>query len=373
MVKILFSVCGIGLGHATRCHAIINEFLKHKNVELKVVSYGTGYKYLKEQGVDCQEISGYEYKGEFTFSALLSILDSIRDPTKLRRDYYEFLKVTEDFKPDIVLSDTEPNAFFYAYRRSIPNYILTNLISILNNYLLVPQRYITRDILMQQFMIDRLINFMKKRANRFYVPTFEQKVRYMENVVYTDIIVRKKPSEMPSQEELKQKLGIERDFYYVSVGGAEIEKYLFYIFEKILPTFKDKYFIISSNNLTDKVIEKDNMKIIPFIPNALEYISLAKGIIAPAGHSTISEAVCFRKPILAIPVRNHIEQLTNAALLQKEGFGRPCYLDQKGVFETIKGCIEQFFAEEEQINVSLGSARANGFGAMQIVRDILSR
>lgn len=274
------------------------------------------------------------------------------------------------FKPDMVFSDTDPNAFFYAYRRSIPNFVLTNLISVLNNFHLFPKKYLTRDVLVQQFMIDRLINFMKSRTERFYVPTFEHKVRYIDNVMYTDVIVRKKPSELPSEDELRKSLGIDKDFYYASVGGAEIEKYLFYLIENVLPQFKDKYFVVSSNNVIKKVVEHENVKVFPFIKNALEYLKLSQGIIAPAGHSSISEAVCYKKPMLAVPVRNHIEQITNAALLSKEGYGTSCYLDKRGVPETISACMKKFFAEQEHIKSKLESSKINGNGAAQIAEDL---
>jgi uncharacterized protein (TIGR00661 family) len=369
--RILVSVCGIGLGHATRCQAIISELLKRKDLEVKVVSYGSGYNFLREQGIECEEFGGFEYKGEqFTFSVLFNILESFRDPTKLRRDYHEFRKIADKFDPDIVLSDTEPNAFFYAYRRAIPNFVLTNLIPAMNNFHLIPRGYITRDILVQRFMIDRLINFMKKRTQRFYVPTFESKVRYMDDVLYTDVIIRKRSDELPSETELKQKLGIDKDFYLVSVGGAEIEKYLFVLLEKILPKFKDKYFIVSSNDVVKKVTEMENMKIFPFLPNALEYVKLCKGIIAPAGHSTISEAIAYKKPVLAVPVRNHIEQLSNAALLAKEGLGSACFLDRKVTVDHIYDCIANFFSGQERLEKNLQKSKIIGNGAAQIAEDI---
>jgi UDP-N-acetylglucosamine--N-acetylmuramyl-(pentapeptide) pyrophosphoryl-undecaprenol N-acetylglucosamine transferase len=373
MKKILVSVCGIGLGHATRSEAVIRELLKKGDADIKVVSYGSGYEYFKENGIDCEEMGGFEYKGaQFTFSVLLNMLDSIRDPTKLRRDYYEFMKIADKFKPDIVLSDTEPNAFFYAYRRSIPNFVLTNLITVLNNFTLIPRKYITRDVLVQQFMVDRLINFIKKRTERFYVPTFEQKLHYMDNVMYTDVIVRKKPSELESEEELRKKLGIERQFYYVSVGGAEIEKYFFNLIEKVLPKFKDKYFVVSSNNMVNKVIERANMKILPFMPNALEWLKISEGIIAPAGHSTISEAICFKKPMLIAPVKNHIEQLVNSRMVIREGFGDACYFERDTATEDLFKSIEKFFTEEKAFKLKLDNSKVNGSGAGQIAENLLN-
>ena len=47
MARVLFTVCGIGMGHAARSSVIIKELMKEH--EVLVVSYGDGYNFLKEQ------------------------------------------------------------------------------------------------------------------------------------------------------------------------------------------------------------------------------------------------------------------------------------------------------------------------------------
>ena len=79
--------------------------------------------------------------------------------------------------------------------------------------------------------------------------------------------------------------------------------------------------MIASNYAVKKPVVKKNMHIFPFIDNALEYIKASKGIVGPAGYSTISEALVYDKPILVIPIRNHIEQLVNSLVLKREGLG----------------------------------------------------
>jgi len=368
-MKILFGVVGIGLGHATRSEAIIRQLQKVANV--KVITWGPAHEYFKKVGINSHSIGGYEYKGEkYTFNVLFNIFDTFKDPGKLRREYYHFAKLGDAFKPDVVFGDSDPNTFFYAYRRNLPNYSLSNLITTIDNYDKIPKHLKGRDLVLQNFMVQRLMNYMLKRGTRIFVPSFESKVRYRDKVRYTDLIIRKKLGELPSEQKIREKLGIDEDFYLVSVGGSDIEKSLFKVLMKILPKFKDKKFIISSNFITKKVETEKNMTIYPFINNMLEYLKICKGVIAPAGHSTISEAICYKKPIMAVPVINHVEQLVNASLIQKDGFGEACFLQEKLNGTDIRKCIEKFFKSEETIRQRLNIFKFRGEGAEEIARAI---
>lgn len=373
MVKILISVVGIGLGHATRCEAIARALID-AGAEVLMVTHGVAYDYFKKIGLPVEKMKGYEFSGEkFTFNVMLNILGALKEPSKFQKDYIIFRDVADKFKPDIILSDSEPNAFFYAYRRNIPNYILSNVISTINNSGLVPIKLRSRAVILQSFMLRRLINFMLHRADLFLVPTFESRVKYGDKIRYTDLIVRKKPKDMPADSELRDKIGIYKEFYYVSIGGSDIEKYLFNFFEKILPEYKDKYFVISSNYLVKRVTEKGNMKIYPFIEEALDFIKLSKGVITTAGHSTLSEAVVYKKPVLAIPVRKHIEQIVNAMLIKKEGFGEPCFFEEDVTQAKLKQALDSFFKNEETFRKNFEGITFEGRGAEQIARIILEK
>jgi uncharacterized protein (TIGR00661 family) len=365
-MKVLVSVVGIGLGHATRSEAIVKALEKQGDT-VKIVTWGDAYDFFKSRGYKPENTGGYDYKGqEYTFSVMLNILDSFRDPTKLKRDYYQFIKLADEFKPDKIFSDTDPNAFFYAHRRNIPNYMLSNLPTTVNNYERIPKPLRTNDLMMQHFMIKRLMDFIEKRSHKIFVPSFESKVRYEENVRYTDLVIRKRPGELPPEEKLRIKMNLPDDFYLVTVGGSEIEKPLFGVLRNVLPEFKDKKFVISSNNVTSKIEKSKNMTIMPFIPNILEYLKICKGVIAPAGHSTISEAIIYQKPILAVPVRNHVEQLVNAALIEKEGYGSGCFLKNKMNPADVKKSLEEFFKNQENYRKNLSACGLRGKGAEEI-------
>jgi len=68
-----------------------------------------------------------------------------------------------------------------------------------------------------------------------------------------------------------------------------------------------------------------------------------KAIVAPAGHQTISEAICLGKPILAIPQGAQYEQILNAQMLEASGRGFA------GSMANLSHDIERFIADLQQI------------------------
>lgn len=71
--------------------------------------------------------------------------------------------------------------------------------------------------------------------------------------------------------------------------------------------------------------------------NFAQALSRCKGVIAPAGHQLLSEALFLGKPVLAFPQKNQYEQKINARMLEKSGYGI------HGRLHTMKKDMERFF------------------------------
>jgi uncharacterized protein (TIGR00661 family) len=106
-------------------------------------------------------------------------------------------------------------------------------------------------------------------------------------------------------------------------------------------------------------------------PNAEKDFAAAllscKAIIAPAGHQTISEAICLGKPILAIPQKAQYEQQLNAEMLEASGRG------YAGSIEGISKDIDLFlsnlhhfpFASKGKVNFTLYDDTAHAANAIR--------
>lgn len=68
-----------------------------------------------------------------------------------------------------------------------------------------------------------------------------------------------------------------------------------------------------------------------------------KGVIAPAGHQLLSEALYLGKPVLAFPQKNQYEQKVNARMLEKSGYGI------HGRLHSMKQDMNRFFSMIDEL------------------------
>ena len=87
-------------------------------------------------------------------------------------------------------------------------------------------------------------------------------------------------------------------------------------------------------------------------------LSRCKGVIAPAGHQLLSEALYLGKPVLAFPQKNQYEQTVNARMLEKSGFG------MHGRFFCMKSDMKRFFRKIDEL-----PARQNRFERFKFTDD----
>src|SRR3989338_4375685 len=90
---------------------------------------------------------------------------------KIRRNYIAFCKILDKIKPNLVITDLEPYAFLYAYRRNIPVIVLSNVIATLNNYDGLPERIKNNSLALQGFMLRQFVQFMLNRGTLFVEPS----------------------------------------------------------------------------------------------------------------------------------------------------------------------------------------------------------
>ncbi len=354
MVKtIAVSSCGIGFGHAARDKVIYESLRKQFNV--KIFSYGEGYLFLKKNGVNVAHVPGISYaRGKYALDIFSEVFYKIASFRKIQKEYLSFAGALDSAKPDLVITDSEPYGFFYAHRRNIPIIIVGNVVSTLKNHAGLPKNLKSYALGLQQFMLKNYVGFMMKRGAIFVEPTIDRTHIEMQGFRQVGLVVRQKP-------EHTKPAKLNKRFYYVSVGSAT-EQELIAQLKKAIPKFKNKFFVIAANSIKKKTLRK-NFTLVPFLKNPFPYIKGCSGIIAPAGHTIISEALAYKKPILAVPVSNHIEQLVNAHLVEKQGFGVACY-----GLQDLQNSMQAFFAKEKLFMKNVKTAGFESNGADEIVK-----
>jgi UDP:flavonoid glycosyltransferase YjiC (YdhE family) len=245
------------------------------------------------------------------------------------------VKFIESFKPDIIISDSRISSLAAARLLGIPR------ICILNQFqLIVPRRkqhlYLAR---LADSVTLTLIGRMWTSGNTVLIPDFPLPYTisarnlnipkpYRKNVRLIGPILEVHPDELDSESELRKKLGLPNDkpVIFVPISGPTKEKAFFMgILRRILLEFPKDYEIIMSLGYPDddsRPVHYGNLTIHKWISNRFEYLKASDIIVARAGHGTITQAMCYGKPVILVPTPSHTEQINNAKQAKDLGVAR---------------------------------------------------
>jgi UDP:flavonoid glycosyltransferase YjiC (YdhE family) len=169
---------------------------------------------------------------------------------------------------------------------------------------------------------------------------------YMKNVRLVGPILEVHPNELEAEDKLRKKLGLPLDkpVIFVPISGSIKEKaFLTGILRKILLGFPEDYEIVMSLGYPDnnnRPIRHGNVTIYKWIPNRFEYLKACDVVVGRAGHGTITQTMCYGKPIILVPTPGHTEQINNAKQAQDLGVAR--ILPQKDLGkETLLKTVQQ--------------------------------
>lgn len=361
MKKALFSVYGYGLGHATRCDAIIKE-LKTDN---KIIASDDAYNYFEKKGAKPTRINSFKIGTIMSgFSWIQTLLQNVDLPLNMINDYNIIKKTSNEFKPDVIISDTEPVSLLFTEYAGIKSAFLSNIIPIIKDYQLIPSELRDAKLDGQASVIRILIERVLRKNDLIISPTIK---RYdMGNKVkFTDLIIRQKPSEAKSEEETRKEHELPKEYILVSFGGAEISNEYYNTLIPILKKIENEYFVISTNNAVKRPTSGPNMKLYPFINDYLAILKASKAVITLAGHSTISEALVYKKPMMIIPIKDHVEQLVNAAIINKEGYGKTYFYKDDINNEKLEKTIKEFIKKIPEYEENIKNRDFKGNGAKE--------
>ncbi|NIQ04876.1 MAG: hypothetical protein GWO20_03810, partial [Candidatus Korarchaeota archaeon] len=148
---------------------------------------------------------------------------------------------------------------------------------------------------------------------------------YREKVELIGAILPVQPNELPTKEKLRRKLRlpIDKTVIFAPISGPIKERaFLTGILRKLLSNFSEQYEIVLSlgypNADTEPVVH-GNLRIYKWVPNRFEYLKACDAVISRAGHGTLTQCICYGKPMILIPTPGHTEQLNNAMRARKLG------------------------------------------------------
>lgn len=349
MAKIIYAVAGEGFGHSSRSH-LIGQRLIDAGHDCIFVGSRKSLLYLKQYfGPRVKEIFGLSFayeKGRIDKSETLK-KNLLKLPEANKQNEELFKKHFEPFEPDLVISDFEPFSAWWAWRNRVP------FISIDHEHMLTLCSLehqaknwfsrLTASVVTECHYVGAIAYII---VNFFKVPL------RIDSAILAPPIVRPIVTELrPTQE---------KHILIYSTTGKDRDK-----LQQVLHKFGgQKFYIYGFNENAEYgncIFKKRSTE------GFLTDLASARGIIASAGFSLISECMYLRKKMLLLPLAGQYEQMINAQYIEKLGLGISSeQLDEAAINRFLKE-IDKPMPDDERI---LWPDNDEFF---QILQDVLDR
>jgi uncharacterized protein (TIGR00661 family) len=303
MARIIYAVAGEGFGHSSRSHLTGQRFLDSGH-DVMFVGSQKSLLYLKQYfGERVREIFGlsFAFEGERIDKSETLKRNLLKLPEANRQNDELFKKHFEPFDPELVISDFEPFSAWWAWRKNVP------FISIDHEHMLTlcklqhPAKNwfsrLTASVVTECHYVG---------AVSYIILNFFEAPLRIDSAVLAPPIVR------PIVGALASTPG-EHILMYSTTGTGRDR------LREVLHKFgRQKFFVYGFDTDAEHqncIFKKRSTE------GFLADLAGARGVIASAGFSLISECMYLRKKMLLLPLAGQYEQIINAQYIQKLGLG----------------------------------------------------
>jgi UDP-N-acetylglucosamine--N-acetylmuramyl-(pentapeptide) pyrophosphoryl-undecaprenol N-acetylglucosamine transferase len=385
LARAYFAPYGVGLGHASRLVTIASR-LNGYNASIEFSTYGEAASYIQMHGFNCNIVPAVElvWSGESGFSIKNSLGNIPSWFTNFFRQVNDEIRNLVSFDPDVVVSDSRLSPVLSARMLGIPSIVILNQVKLL----LSPRlRELTIARIFEK-MNGEFLGGLWNMSDRVLIPDLPPPYTISEHNIWDCDSIRKKVEYVgfttsthdPTPQGLNdivKTLGIDRARHLVFVHISGPSSTRLSLISRILEAVRDPgheiQYIISEGRPYGKTEPTKVSKSVwyyEWCPVKDEIYSLCDLILMRGGHTAISQAIQYGKPIVTIPIKNQGEQLGNAAKVSKMGIGikldpsniragdivgaihevlnNDCYLQN---IKKVKGVAEDMDGIENVINI----------------------
>ena len=324
--RIYFGVCGMGLGHVSRCLPIAQEVVK-RGGDVLFSTYLESVQYVHNYGlpvVDAPDLSmDVDITGSIdiratTFSSgvgsILTFLDQVR---------FE-IQTIQAYDPNLVFVDTRLSTIYAARLLKKP------VVLLLNQFLpRVPREKDTIFFRLLDGIILTTLGRSWALSSIILIPDFPEPYtisldslriprRVGARVKLVGSILQQPPRSNDRVKNVRKSLGVGEDqkLIYAGISGPVAERTpLINILIPLLSRFPKRFKVIMSMgnpNGGSKPKENGNLCLFPWIENRFDYLEACDAVISRGGHETLIQSISYGKPSVIIPVPKHPEQYGNA-------------------------------------------------------------
>lgn len=303
MTRIVYGLSGDGSGHSSRARVALPRLLDAGH-DVQVVTYGRGLENLRGDFAVHPSvgfaIDAPDRAGAVRVSVLGTLWRNGRlAPRLLRRARALRRELFRAFRPEVVVSDFEPVTAHLARLERVP------LVSLDNQHRMRFMRYPCPPRMRAGRALARLVSIgIVPRADVSLVTTFwpsepTNRRTFLFPPLLRDEILGATPSR-----------------------GEHVLVYVTRPFDSLMRALADcpaTRFRVYGAGRADRAGNLDFRA--PSRGGFLEDLASARGVVATAGFTLLSECLALRKPLLAFPMRGNHEQELNAYLLERAGLG----------------------------------------------------
>ncbi|HID17406.1 TPA: hypothetical protein EYP26_03840 [Candidatus Bathyarchaeota archaeon] len=366
-MKIYMAPCGIGLGHVSRCEPIA-RMLKDRGADILFSTCFEAAKYLGRMGYKVTETLPISYAmredGSIDYKLSVAHSPGFFKAAKLSfKDLRHEFNEVKSYGPNLVFSDSRLSPILIARALGIPSILMLNQFKVnvanqepnesliekasftfigglwavssavveaiwsLSDHILIPDLPYPYTISLKNLLIPKI---------------FERKVRFIGPIIPV------KPSELPEENEIKKDLGIgeSKSLIYAPISGSKKEKtYLTRLLTKVFQTFPNRYEIILSTADPGSEARPNKIgkvTIYSWVEEEFHFklLKACDAVVGRAGHGTVTKALAYGKPIVAIPTPGQAEQYGNAERVERLKLGK--MIEQRSVDkETLLRVVEE--------------------------------
>lgn len=298
--RILYSVCGEGMGHAIRGRVLLNHLTE--NHEVHIFASDRAYDYLSSHFDNVYEIGGFNtvYKDN-SVQNTKTFIKGMKDlPGDLKISLRQMYSVAKAVKPQIIISDFEFYSNLLSKILRLPLISLDNMHVLTQAELEVPRRYRTERLAAEGVVRSFIQLPTRYLITSYYYPPLKnpKKTKFFPPVLREEIM------------DLEPYNGEHVMVYQTSDSNLKLLE--------ILKEFDDEFIVYGfhrdekDENLEFKTFNEDDF---------FHDLAQARAVISNGGFTLISEALYLGKPILSVPVKKQFEQILNAIYLDRLGYG----------------------------------------------------
>jgi UDP-N-acetylglucosamine--N-acetylmuramyl-(pentapeptide) pyrophosphoryl-undecaprenol N-acetylglucosamine transferase len=383
--RVYLAPYGVGLGHASRLLTLA-ENMKKPGIEMLFSSFGEACNYIESQGYECEKVPPVEFMwgkdGEFSVMSNINKIPQwlVNLPVQINKE----IKYMKKFDPQVIISDSRLSPLIAAKLLDLPKILIINQVKLL----LTPRLREFKAGRFYETCNGELMGGIWNMSDRILIPDLPPPYTISESTInsvraikskldYVGFVTPRAQITDASLSKTKEALQIDttKPLIFVHISGPMGTRMP--IIKKLIDAFKEQpsiQFIFSEGKSNGNIVPRkisNNIWYFEWCPYKDEIYYLSDVIIIRGGHTAISQAIQYGKPIISIPIQSHGEQMSNSSKIERLGIGKAINSKKMNQTMLIDAVNELIYDKSYKDNITNLMKLSDKLDGIQNIKDIV--